>query len=214
MNATSNVMMFQGVSIKPLHREGQTWLRMAEVEAALGYAAKGNPLARVFSRHADEFTASMTRVVKLGTAGGKQAVRIFSLRGAHLLAMFSRTEVAKAFRVWVLDILDGEVGRQTVVRTPATGLSNVQRIELEGLCAETAFMSAWFKKFGPAIELLNPRLFSASFEMPMTAGWRAKFLAKEFGLNAREGYYDKFPWHGTPGQHIAHYDDFMRDKKH
>lgn len=213
MNATSNVMMFQGVSIKPLHRESQTWMRLSEIGAALGYADGTKAMNTIFKRHADEFTTSMTRVVKLGTAGGKQAVRIFSLRGAHLLAMFARTEVAKAFRVWVLDILDGEVGRQAVVRAPSTGLSNVQRIELEGLCAETAFMSAWFKKFGPAIELLNPRLFSASFEMPMTAGWRAKFLAKEFNLNVREGYYEKYPWHGTPGQQMQHYDAFTREGK-
>jgi prophage antirepressor-like protein len=35
-----------------------------------------------------------------------QKTRIFSLRGAHLLAMFARTKVAKEFRRWVLDILD------------------------------------------------------------------------------------------------------------
>lgn len=32
--------------------------------------------------------------------------RIFSLRGCHLVAMFARTPVAKAFRRWVLDVLD------------------------------------------------------------------------------------------------------------
>lgn len=31
---------------------------------------------------------------------------IFSLRGCHLVAMFARTPVAKAFRRWVLDVLD------------------------------------------------------------------------------------------------------------
>ncbi len=35
---------------------------------------------------------------------------IFSLRGAHLIAMFSRTAVAIEFRRWVLDVLDKEVG--------------------------------------------------------------------------------------------------------
>ena len=41
------------------------------------------------------------------------AVRIFSLRGAHLIAMFARTKVAKDFRKWVLDILDREVSQKT-----------------------------------------------------------------------------------------------------
>lgn len=43
----------------------------------------------------------------------KKSVRIFSLRGAHLIAMFSRTPVAKEFRKWVLDILDKESGTQS-----------------------------------------------------------------------------------------------------
>jgi prophage antirepressor-like protein len=105
-------LAFQGVEIKPLHRDHQTWLRLPQIEAALGYAAKGTSLARIFARHADEFTKSMTRVLKLKTAGGMQPVRIFSLRGAHLLAMFARTDVAKAFRVWVLDLIDAEIKRQ------------------------------------------------------------------------------------------------------
>lgn len=109
MNANTNMMTFQGVSIKPLHRDGQVWIRLPEIGAALGYVDGTKALNNIFNRHADEFTDSLTRLVKLGTAGGKQLVRIFSLRGAHLLAMFARTDVAKAFRVWVLDILEREV---------------------------------------------------------------------------------------------------------
>lgn len=33
-------------------------------------------------------------------------IRIFSLRGCHLLAMLARTPVAEAFRRWVLDVLE------------------------------------------------------------------------------------------------------------
>lgn len=40
----------------------------------------------------------------------EKTVRIFSLRGAHLIAMFANTLVAKEFRKWCLDILDKEVG--------------------------------------------------------------------------------------------------------
>ncbi len=39
-------------------------------------------------------------------AGSDGRMRIFSLRGAHLIAMFARTKVAKDFRKWVLDVLD------------------------------------------------------------------------------------------------------------
>lgn len=41
----------------------------------------------------------------------RNKIRIFSLRGAHLIAMFANTPIAKEFRKWVLDILDREVGQ-------------------------------------------------------------------------------------------------------
>ncbi|WP_354666697.1 P22AR C-terminal domain-containing protein, partial [Escherichia coli] len=42
--------------------------------------------------------------------------RVFSLRGAHLIAMFARTPVAKEFRRWVLDILDREVQQSPITK--------------------------------------------------------------------------------------------------
>ena len=51
----------------------------------------------------------MTAMVKMQTRGGEQEVRVFSLRGAHLLGMFARTERAKRFRRQVLDVLDHEL---------------------------------------------------------------------------------------------------------
>lgn len=35
-----------------------------------------------------------------------QKIRVFSLRGAHLLGMFARSERAKQFRRWVLDLIE------------------------------------------------------------------------------------------------------------
>lgn len=61
---------------------------------------------KVYQQRADEFTGTMTAIVELQTPGGIQRVRVFSLRGAHLLGMFARTERAKRFRRWVLDIID------------------------------------------------------------------------------------------------------------
>ena len=63
-------------------------------------------MAKLYDRNADEFTDSMTQVIELPTAGGKQQVRVFSLRGCHLLGMLARTKVAKEFRRWVLDVLE------------------------------------------------------------------------------------------------------------
>jgi prophage antirepressor-like protein len=111
MDSTMTTLLFQETTFNPVKRDSQTWLRMSEIEQALGYAMKGRALAQIYTSHADEFTATMTRVMRLATAGGKQAIRVFSLRGAHLLAMFARTDAAKAFRIWVLNILDREVAK-------------------------------------------------------------------------------------------------------
>ena len=133
MNTTTPAIAFQGIPLNPLRRDGQTWFRLSQIEVALGYASKGNSLARIFNSRADEFSKTMTKVVKLATAGGRQAVRIFSLRGAHLLAMFSRTDAAKAFRVWVLNILDSEIERQRQAAAPAR-IAGDQLAALKEIC--------------------------------------------------------------------------------
>lgn len=114
MQSTVN---FNGTSLALVRHCGQSYLTLSEVAHAL-YSKGGDQsdgafdigtrqLNALYRRHADEFTESMTAVVKLQTAGGMQDVRIFSLRGCHLLGMFSRTERAKEFRRWVLDVLEG-----------------------------------------------------------------------------------------------------------
>lgn len=48
----------------------------------------------------------MTALIDVQTDGGMQKIRMFSLRGAHLIGMLSRAERAKEFRRWVLDLID------------------------------------------------------------------------------------------------------------
>ena len=51
--------------------------------------------------------ASESQVLQNGGAGNlKSKVRVFSLRGSHLVAMFAKTEKAKGFRRWLLDVLE------------------------------------------------------------------------------------------------------------
>ena len=102
-----NDLTFKDCSFDVIDRDGQVWIRGPQIGVALGYRNPRKKIAELYARHADEFTESMTRVVDVPTPGGIQNVRVFSLRGAHLLGMFARTERAKEFRRWVLDILDG-----------------------------------------------------------------------------------------------------------
>lgn len=88
---------------------GQPWLRGYQIGNALDYTDPAVAISKLFDRNADEFTDSMTQLIELPTAGGVQKVRVFSLRGCHLLGMLARTKIAKEFRRWVLDVLEKEV---------------------------------------------------------------------------------------------------------
>lgn len=109
MNAVA--LSFKNTHFQITDINGQPWLRGLQIASALGYKNPTSDITNLYDRNADEFTDSMTRVIELTTAGGKQQVRVFSLRGAHLLGMLARTKAAKEFRHWVLDVLERESNR-------------------------------------------------------------------------------------------------------
>ncbi|MBN3043356.1 hypothetical protein H4F47_10540 [Pectobacterium brasiliense] len=106
-------LAFHGVKFNPVDHAGQIWLTSTELSKSLDYS-NIRAVTGIYNRHADEFTSSMTLVLKLNTKGfgggnSQRDVRVFSLRGAHLVAMLSNTPIAKEFRKWVLDILDTQI---------------------------------------------------------------------------------------------------------
>ncbi|HHF1770581.1 TPA: Bro-N domain-containing protein [Haemophilus influenzae] len=106
-------LTFQNTTLSVINQNNQTFLTASDLGKALDYSDADRSVRRLYTANADEFTTEMTALVEMPTAGGLQKVRIFSLRGAHLIAMFARTKVAKDFRKWVLDILDREVSQKT-----------------------------------------------------------------------------------------------------
>lgn len=108
----SLTLSFNETMFNVVRYEQDIWLTSTELAQALGYKQE-NAVSKIFNRKADEFTQKMTQVVEnpqLPNLG----MRIFSLRGCHLIAMFARTPVAKEFRKWVLDVLDKEVLQQKI----------------------------------------------------------------------------------------------------
>nr|WP_145556579.1 P22AR C-terminal domain-containing protein [Yersinia canariae] len=104
---------FHGTALIPVADVNGIWLTSADVAKALGYKSTKS-ISNLFAQYEDEFSQGMTMVIESVTNGingssRRMKVRVFSLRGAHLIAMFARTPVAKEFRRWVLDILDREV---------------------------------------------------------------------------------------------------------
>lgn len=102
-------LTFQNTTLSVINKNNHSFLTSNDLGTALGYSKPLQSVTNLYNSNADEFTAEMTALIELQTAGGKQQVRVFSLRGAHLIAMFARTKVAKEFRKWVLDILDREI---------------------------------------------------------------------------------------------------------
>ena len=116
----SQSLCFQSVEFDVIPQNSQPWVRGYQIGTALGYGENADvSIRKLYTRHADEFTPAMTAVVTLPTEGGPQETRIFSLRGCHLLAMFARTPVAKAFRRWVLDVIE-QYGDRVPVAHPVT----------------------------------------------------------------------------------------------
>ena len=114
-NKRMTTLTFQNTTLSVINQNNQTFLTASDLGKALDYSDSDRSVRRLYTANADEFTTEMTALVEMQTAGGLQKVRIFSLRGAHLIAMFARTKVAKDFRKWVLDVLDEEVKKSTAL---------------------------------------------------------------------------------------------------
>ncbi|WP_034250546.1 BRO-N domain-containing protein, partial [Arsenophonus nasoniae] len=103
-------LIFRNTILETISHNGEIWFTSAVLAKALEYS-RIDSVTRIYDRNKDEFTPGMSMTVNLTFNGinnslREKTVRIFSLRGAHLIAMFANTPVAKEFRKWVLDILD------------------------------------------------------------------------------------------------------------
>lgn len=119
-------LTFQNTTLTPVKTDNQIWLSSADLAKALGYS-QSRAVSKLYNENQDEFTPSMTALIpnpKMKNAN----IRIFSLKGCHLIAMFARTKVAKQFRQWVLDILDKEVGEPVQV---SPTISPAQRYQIQ-----------------------------------------------------------------------------------
>lgn len=134
---SSLALTFNEVKFNPIVQcDGQIWISASELAQALDYKS-GKSVSNLYNANKDEFTPSMSLVTESVTNGINNSkrtlnVRIFSLRGCHLIAMFARTDVAKQFRKWVLDVLDKASGQLVTVakthksdREPLTNAVNM-----------------------------------------------------------------------------------------
>ena len=156
MNAQIS-LSFRDVNFDITDIHGQPWLRSFQIGSALGYKNPSSDMAKLYDRNADEFTDSMTQVIELPTAGGKQQVRVFSLRGCHLLGMLARTKVAKEFRRWVLDVLEKEVSGSPSPKTTVDERTGLRQ-------AVSALVGKCGIDYGSAYNMVHQRFGVAAIE--------------------------------------------------
>ena len=193
-------LTFQNTQFNTIDRNDQSWLQAAQIAKALGYAREDS-VSRIYDRNQDEFTSGMSQTVKLtvkgfGNGSSEKEVRIFSLRGAHLIAMFSRTKVAKDFRKWVLDVLDKETDQSVpVTKTKAlpSPLSTEQQSVIKELVksrvtalppskqakAAITCWSALKSKFGCSYKLIESDQFSDAVSLVARLTLEGEVLGKE-----------------------------------
>ncbi|MDO9950286.1 hypothetical protein Q7404_07470 [Glaesserella parasuis] len=73
-------LTFQNTTLSVINKNNHTFLTSKDLGLALAYKNPTSDIMRIYDRNADEFTAEMTALIELQTAGGKQQVRVFSLR--------------------------------------------------------------------------------------------------------------------------------------
>ena len=129
----SQSLCFNDFTFSPVIHDNQPWIPARQLANALGYKDERS-VHKIYERNKDEFSSMMSTVVNLTTGVMELPTRIFSLRGCHLLAMFARTPVAKAFRKWVLDVIEQYGDRVPVdAQTPPTGtLSRISSRTIAG----------------------------------------------------------------------------------
>lgn len=174
-----NSIRFHDTQFTVIPHHGQPWLTATQIAQALGYASD-DAVSRIYRRNADEFTSGMTGTVNLTVPGNPMPipVRIFSLRGAHLIAMFSRTALAKEFRRWVLDVLDRETAAHP---QPLTVLTDDELHSLAWLWRAADYMMGAARRIYPLLDVAEHReagtYYSIIHEYPMTLAAAQRILA-------------------------------------
>nr|WP_241603642.1 P22AR C-terminal domain-containing protein [Rosenbergiella nectarea] len=157
---------FHGVMLTPVNNVPGIWLTSADVAKALGYKSTKS-ISNLFSQYEDEFSQGMTMVIESVTNGingssRRMKVRVFSLRSAHLIAMFARTPVAKEFRRWVLDILDREVTQSPIAKQ----FTDEELCQLCWLWRHATGMAGYMMDVEPILTAAEHRLAPAYVSYP------------------------------------------------
>lgn len=111
----STTLTYKNYTLPIVEESGVQWVTSTAVAQALGYPS-AERISQIYRRRKDEFTPAMSTILKLKGV----ETRVFTLRGVHLICMFSGTKLAMGFRRWLLDILEGDATPQPTTEVSST----------------------------------------------------------------------------------------------
>lgn len=200
---------FQGKALVPVSNIAGVWFTSADLASALKYS-NSRAVTMLYNKYADEFSSGMSQVLEVSTSTSdfevlevstskkvknlKKKVRVFSLRGAHLIAMFARSDVAKDFRRWVLDLLDREVAQGNVnpvsKRIYSMSLSSDEMCSLAWLYKAAVHLQEDAQMISKAMDFLNSPVItglgSIAHHYKFVLEDAGTVLAREIGKNVDE----------------------------
>ena len=99
-------LTFNNVEMHTITRNGKKYVKGTDIAKALEYS-DASKVAAVYRRNKDEFLPSEAVKLTVGLSGNYRTKALyFDIHGARMIALLSKTDKAKEFRRWCLDVLD------------------------------------------------------------------------------------------------------------
>ncbi|WP_245677447.1 BRO-N domain-containing protein [Candidatus Arsenophonus triatominarum] len=154
----------KGKSIVPFDKgDNKIWFTSKQVAELLAYS-KTKSVTNLYNANADEFTSAMTEIITTVTSNKSKRganlqtkVRLFSLRGLHLLGMLADTPVAKEIRKWVLNLIEKEEIDKTTLAS--LDINELKDLTIEEMQNHLVAANKWSSdNFGtPGSHIMNLR---------------------------------------------------------
>lgn len=139
----TNLIKFQNNELEVININGTPYLRGPQIGAALQLVKGGRAVQKIYRAHRKEFTPDMMLSVEVMTNGGKQLTNVFSVRGAMLIAMLSKSDKAADFRRDVLDVLEGKQSTKAQAEQIKQLKLQINTLQTAFLCASDLFSKIW-----------------------------------------------------------------------
>ncbi len=184
-----NIIKFQNQNIEIITVNGESYLNGNQIGSCLELAFPAKAVAKIYRKHKKEFMPEMSIAVEMPTTTGNKLTRLYSLRGAALIAMYAQTPVAAQFRAFILDVLEGK--QSTKVQAEQL---NFLRRELLRICPEWAKILRCHqaglsakeigKVVGKSKDTVNrqlQRMHACGFPVRLVSGRKSAQLSLPFG---------------------------------